>query len=282
MKIIFYIFVLCLLTSHNSLFSQINIDIDSYLHQYKGDSLFQKQRFNDAITEYNKALEGNIISKKDILFYKAYCYAYLKIDSLAKSTMLDAFNKGFRYYFHNELENNWFLESMKNDLNFHSGYNKIVYLNHIFLKSNAEPKFPELRDSIQALVKLDQKHRTIGVRNDSLWKVQKIIDKQSQKFIEKTIKKFDGIPHYKDIGYDAIHGMLLIAAHSDNQNFLKLVIKNIETSINNGNTIDYNDYAILVDKYRSEEHTSELQSRPHLVCRLLLEKKKNNRVYITN
>src|SRR5690554_7676825 len=27
---------------------------------------------------------------------------------------------------------------------------------------------------------------------------------------------------------------------------------------------------------RSEEHTSELQSRPHLVCRLLLEKKKNN------
>src|SRR5690554_4880659 len=28
--------------------------------------------------------------------------------------------------------------------------------------------------------------------------------------------------------------------------------------------------------WRSEEHTSELQSRPHLVCRLLLEKKKKN------
>src|SRR3989442_2398005 len=27
---------------------------------------------------------------------------------------------------------------------------------------------------------------------------------------------------------------------------------------------------------RSEEHTSELQSRPHLVCRLLLEKKKDS------
>src|SRR5436305_11898201 len=27
-------------------------------------------------------------------------------------------------------------------------------------------------------------------------------------------------------------------------------------------------------EHRSEEHTSELQSRPHLVCRLLLEKKK--------
>src|SRR3989442_11935806 len=32
---------------------------------------------------------------------------------------------------------------------------------------------------------------------------------------------------------------------------------------------------------RSEEHTSELQSRPHLVCRLLLEKKKEERFEIT-
>src|SRR5690554_7442209 len=30
------------------------------------------------------------------------------------------------------------------------------------------------------------------------------------------------------------------------------------------------------DLGRSEEHTSELQSRPHLVCRLLLEKKNNH------
>src|SRR5690554_7003697 len=34
-------------------------------------------------------------------------------------------------------------------------------------------------------------------------------------------------------------------------------------------------YPALLDELRSEEHTSELQSRPHLVCRLLLEKKKN-------
>src|SRR3989442_15484730 len=31
---------------------------------------------------------------------------------------------------------------------------------------------------------------------------------------------------------------------------------------------------------RSEEHTSELQSRPHLVCRLLLEKKKKKKIYM--
>src|SRR2546422_4193353 len=31
---------------------------------------------------------------------------------------------------------------------------------------------------------------------------------------------------------------------------------------------------------RSEEHTSELQSRLHLVCRLLLEKKKKKTIYV--
>src|SRR5690625_5801526 len=31
---------------------------------------------------------------------------------------------------------------------------------------------------------------------------------------------------------------------------------------------------------RSEEHTSELQSRGHLVCRLLLEKKKKNKLHV--
>src|SRR2546422_3440313 len=37
-------------------------------------------------------------------------------------------------------------------------------------------------------------------------------------------------------------------------------------------------YGFGADRRRSEEHTSELQSRLHLVCRLLLEKKKKNRV----
>src|SRR5690554_7508302 len=37
-----------------------------------------------------------------------------------------------------------------------------------------------------------------------------------------------------------------------------------------------------VEDDRSEEHTSELQSRPHLVCRLLLEKKKHKYKKIQN
>src|SRR5690554_7627554 len=39
-------------------------------------------------------------------------------------------------------------------------------------------------------------------------------------------------------------------------------------------------FASIFSGERSEEHTSELQSRPHLVCRLLLEKKKNKNANI--
>src|SRR3712207_7161279 len=41
---------------------------------------------------------------------------------------------------------------------------------------------------------------------------------------------------------------------------------------------------VLLDLQRSEEHTSELQSRQYLVCRLLLEKKKKkiNKLSIHN
>src|SRR2546422_2176444 len=45
------------------------------------------------------------------------------------------------------------------------------------------------------------------------------------------------------------------------------------------NECRWNDYSVhgrnpILNAKRSEEHTSELQSRLHLVCRLLLEKKK--------
>src|SRR5690625_6419540 len=40
--------------------------------------------------------------------------------------------------------------------------------------------------------------------------------------------------------------------------------------------------AVLWAWERSEEHTSELQSRGHLVCRLLLEKKKNYKKKLSN
>src|SRR5690554_7275262 len=50
------------------------------------------------------------------------------------------------------------------------------------------------------------------------------------------------------------------------------VIEWLEKKKENDGVIEW-----LEKKKRSEEHTSELQSRPHLVCRLLLEKKKKKR-----
>src|SRR3712207_6962045 len=41
-------------------------------------------------------------------------------------------------------------------------------------------------------------------------------------------------------------------------------------------------HRFVVTANRSEEHTSELQSRQYLVCRLLLEKKKKNGTYLTH
>src|SRR3989442_4683125 len=50
------------------------------------------------------------------------------------------------------------------------------------------------------------------------------------------------------------------------------------TPLNQVATLTIPDPTLIVAQpwdVRSEEHTSELQSRPHLVCRLLLAKKKN-------
>src|SRR5690625_5541009 len=52
------------------------------------------------------------------------------------------------------------------------------------------------------------------------------------------------------------------------------LIKLIEEAIDNSQAFKENFQRIWFILYRSEEHTSELQSRGHLVCRLLLEKKK--------
>src|SRR5690554_7855840 len=65
-------------------------------------------------------------------------------------------------------------------------------------------------------------------------------------------------------------------AHRRNTNSVKAYIKtaHIEFKTGSKGKGERNGH-----HYRSEEHTSELQSRPHLVCRLLLEKKKTKKEY---
>src|SRR5690554_7783323 len=82
----------------------------------------------------------------------------------------------------------------------------------------------------------------------------------------------------------------ITAAHIDNNGVVKLVLRNgfNFTTWKEISKVHKNDMGVMkqiwreftinnVTPFRSEEHTSELQSRPHLVCRLLLEKKKNKK-----
>src|SRR5258707_11954512 len=58
-----------------------------------------------------------------------------------------------------------------------------------------------------------------------------------------------------------------------------------ETGVTNADYLSETDWLtyefppLAVSPSRSEEHTSELQSRQYLVCRLLLEKKKTNNIF---
>src|SRR5690554_7540225 len=75
-----------------------------------------------------------------------------------------------------------------------------------------------------------------------------------------------------------------LAAIKENAERLSIISK--ERIIDELNKIILSDtpsrgFKLLYSTHRSEEHTSELQSRPHLVCRLLLEKKKKKKKHST-
>src|SRR5687768_17954990 len=72
-----------------------------------------------------------------------------------------------------------------------------------------------------------------------------------------------------------------IATIGENQSLRRSVIVSVNSGavtgyVHNAAAPGMGKIGVLVALERSEEHTSELQSRLHLVCRLLLEKKKNS------
>src|SRR5436305_8173557 len=71
----------------------------------------------------------------------------------------------------------------------------------------------------------------------------------------ETRRGFDGSPNRRPIFISTVDKADSTCFHSPGGN-RPVLWKQVESAL------------------RSEEHTSELQSRPHLVCRLLLEKKK--------
>src|SRR5690554_7593525 len=85
---------------------------------------------------------------------------------------------------------------------------------------------------------------------------------------------------YDKKNYKLLHNRALMKYLTDTITIESL--KEFRTHLSALDTLKKKDRVIntslaIIDYYlytRSEEHTSELQSRPHLVCRLLLEKKK--------
>src|SRR5690554_7216320 len=67
--------------------------------------------------------------------------------------------------------------------------------------------------------------------------------------------------------------------------FTKVRVDGVVVDMTPGMKVDrykVHDIEVVVDRLKaSEEHTSELQSRPLLVCRLLLEKKNKEELIIT-
>src|SRR5690554_7780771 len=93
---------------------------------------------------------------------------------------------------------------------------------------------------------------------------------RTRNMIEKMqIKTHDNIQFLKPLGFHDYNALQMnsYAVLSDSGTISE------ESSILNFRALNIRDAHERPEAMRSEEHTSELQSRPHLVCRLLLEKK---------
>src|SRR5690606_39871563 len=76
----------------------------------------------------------------------------------------------------------------------------------------------------------------------------------------------------------AIRDQEITVTETGTEHALRIVVARGPVILRVGSTSGGDDYITETTLGRSEEHTSELQSRENLVCRLLLEKKKKERV----
>src|SRR5690625_5557350 len=92
-------------------------------------------------------------------------------------------------------------------------------------------------------------------------------------FPEEGTIKINGQQLTEDAVWEIRKDIGMVFQNPDNQFVGATVQDDVAFGLENRG-IERNEMIKRIDDARSEEHTSELQSRGHLVCRLLLEKKK--------
>src|SRR5690606_31041236 len=115
-----------------------------------------------------------------------------------------------------------------------------------------------------------------------VWKLEsgepRQLSRQNAQWLEEVDLSTARTISFKSADDVEIHGMAMSPATRSAIGPLPLVLR-----IHGGpvaqyqHEFDFEWQLFAANGYRSEEHTSELQSRENLVCRLLLEKKKKSR-----
>src|SRR5690554_3802583 len=137
-------------------------------------------------------------------------------------------------------------------------FSRIVKEIHIAIKENGMNGDPETNPALRTAL---QNAKGANMPKDN---------------IERAIKKATGAgaDNYEQITFEGYgpNGIAIFVECTTNNN--NRTVANVRAIFNkfNGSLGTNGSLEFLFDRLRSEEHTSELQSRPHLVCRLLLEK----------
>src|SRR2546429_6860046 len=79
----------------------------------------------------------------------------------------------------------------------------------------------------------------------------------------------------RDAAFSSLEHLILHARHAG----VTICVENTQSEMGSPDYLRAFVDETRLTGLRSEEHTSELQSRLHLVCRLLLEKKKKHSIY---
>src|SRR5262249_56553771 len=85
-----------------------------------------------------------------------------------------------------------------------------------------------------------------------------------------SLSLHDALPISVAPGLQIVHDQLVVLK-TDDAPAARVPRRRVERAAEDGRT-----HQDLAERQRSEEHTSELQSLTNIVCRLLLEKKKNH------